>query len=276
MHPVRASSKATSAETIRPSPASTTALIVVKKIPPRLVRRAWLERHRTKRTQFRYLGRSHNLGETNRGHRRNALAITGPKTDLGKQRPSQNAVCHGLTAETVIVALEDADDDQAFEQAVIADYEAETAVERELVLRLASLLWRPRRATSIETGLLRVAQGSPQDLGPPQETGENQGGCAVRALFPPGSQSHGSGSEDHDALPTCDVELDVARRFLRLADIDNGAFGRLQDRLGEDRPFQRQYLCRPAGVGIFHSGSNWLCWGGKPPAARICRILIKL
>jgi hypothetical protein len=24
-------------------------------------------------------------------------------------------------------------------------------------------------------------------------------------------------------------------------------------------------------LGIFHSGSNRLCWGGKPPAARICR-----
>ena len=36
-----------------------------------------------------------------------------------------------------------------------ADYDAETAVERELVLRLASLLWRLRWATSIETGLLQ-------------------------------------------------------------------------------------------------------------------------
>src|SRR5258705_9406162 len=44
----------------------------------------------------------------------------------------------------------------AFEAAIIADYDAETAVERELVLRLASLLWRLRRATSIETDLLRM------------------------------------------------------------------------------------------------------------------------
>ena len=94
-------------------------------------------------------------------NRRNALRSTGPKTDDGKQRASQNAVRHGLTAETVIVPLEDADDYQAFEQAVTADYDAETAVERELVLRLASLLWRLRRATSIETGLLRIAQDPP-------------------------------------------------------------------------------------------------------------------
>jgi hypothetical protein len=159
-------------------------------------------------------------------NRRNALRSTGPQTDEGKQRASQNAVRHGLTAETVIVPLEDADDYQAFEQAVTADYDAETAVERELVLRLASLLWRLRRATSIETGLLRVAQDPPQNLDAPQETGENQG-SAVTALFPRGGQSHRSGSEGHDTLPTCDVELDVARRFLRLADLDNGVFERL-------------------------------------------------
>jgi hypothetical protein len=84
-------------------------------------------------------------------NRANALSSTGPKTDQGKQRASQNAIRHGLTAETVVLPLEDPDDYMAFEQAVTADYEAETAVERELVLRLASLLWRMRRAISIET-----------------------------------------------------------------------------------------------------------------------------
>jgi two-component sensor histidine kinase len=37
-----------------------------------------------------------------------------------------------------------------------ADYDAQSAVERELVLRLASLLWRLRRATAIESGLFRI------------------------------------------------------------------------------------------------------------------------
>ena len=45
------------------------------------------------------------------------------------------------------------DDYQAFEAAVIADYDAENAVQRELVLRLASILWRLRRATRIETAV---------------------------------------------------------------------------------------------------------------------------
>jgi hypothetical protein len=86
-------------------------------------------------------------------NRRNALKSTGPSTPEGKERSRCNAIRHGLTAETVIGSLEDADDYEAFEAAVIADYDAETAVQRELVLRLASVLWRLRRSTVIETAL---------------------------------------------------------------------------------------------------------------------------
>jgi hypothetical protein len=87
---------------------------------------------------------------------RNARLSTGPVTEEGKRKSRRNAIRHGLTAETVIDALEDAEDYAAFEVAVTADYDAQSAVERELVLRLASLLWRLRRATAIESGLFQV------------------------------------------------------------------------------------------------------------------------
>src|SRR6185369_11603273 len=89
-------------------------------------------------------------------NRRNAIKSTGPTTEEGKRRSRRNAVRHGLTAETVIGALEDADDYKAFEATIVADYDAQSAVERELVLRLASLLWRMRHATTIETGLFEM------------------------------------------------------------------------------------------------------------------------
>src|SRR5882724_7913569 len=89
-------------------------------------------------------------------NRRNALRSTGPGTTEGKQQSRQNAIRHGLCAETVVELAEDTEDYRGFEAAIIADYDARTAVERELVLRLASLLWRLRRATSIETDLLRI------------------------------------------------------------------------------------------------------------------------
>ena len=89
-------------------------------------------------------------------NRRNAGKSTGPITEGGKQRSRCNAVRHGLTAETVIGSLEDAGDYKAFEAAITAHYDAQSAGERELVLQLASLLCRLRRATTMETGWLVI------------------------------------------------------------------------------------------------------------------------
>jgi hypothetical protein len=163
-------------------------------------------------------------------NRRNAQKSTGSITGEGKQRSRRNAVRHGLTAETVIQLIENPEDYRAFEMAVTADYEPNSAVERELVLQLASLLWRLRRATSIEAGLLKLESQA--------ETNEaSQGGASeqsrIIAIFNsarPGS-SKGACSEAHrDEASFAATEADTAElalRFLRLADLDNGAFERL-------------------------------------------------
>ena len=91
-------------------------------------------------------------------NRRNALKSTGPTSEVGKERSRQNAMRHGLTAETVVEPLENRDDYKAFEMSITAEFDAQTAVERELVLRLASVLWRLCRATAIETGLLQIGE----------------------------------------------------------------------------------------------------------------------
>jgi len=158
-------------------------------------------------------------------NRANALSSTGPKTDQGKQRASQNAIRHGLTAETVILPLEDPDDYMAFEQAVTADYEAETAVERELVLRLASLLWRLRRATSIESRLLQIQEESlPEPLRAAQIEPSRLRGISTIFRQPIGDQSDDA---NKTSSASSDVGRDLARRFMRLADLDNGVFERL-------------------------------------------------
>src|SRR5215467_3938529 len=108
-------------------------------------------------------------------NRRNARKSTGPVTTEGKERSRCNAVRHGLTAETVIGALEDAEDYKAFEAAVTADYDAQSAVERELVLRLANLLWRLRRATTMETGLLGIQAEQLHEYRQDQELHSRQG-----------------------------------------------------------------------------------------------------
>jgi hypothetical protein len=90
-------------------------------------------------------------------NRRNARKSTGPTTEQGKLRSRCNAVRPGLTAETVIGVLENAEDYKAFEAATIAKYDAQSAAERELVLRLASLLWRLRRATACSKFRLTIS-----------------------------------------------------------------------------------------------------------------------
>lgn len=91
-------------------------------------------------------------------NRLNAMKSTGPRSRPGKLRARQNALRHGLTAETVITIIENADEYAAFERDVVADYRPKSGVEQALVLRLASLLWRLRRSVAIETGLFE-AQG---------------------------------------------------------------------------------------------------------------------
>ena len=101
------------------------------------------------------------------------------RTEEGKRRSAQNAVRHGLTAETIIPTIEDAEDYQSFEEAVAASFEPENAVERELILRLASVLWRLRRATTIETGLLQMGDGGTQSplYQPGSQRSRKSSGC---------------------------------------------------------------------------------------------------
>src|SRR6266851_9870922 len=115
-------------------------------------------------------------------NRRNAIRSTGPNTEEGKRRSRRNAIRHGLCAETVIENVEDIEDYRTFEAAIIADYDAQSAVERELVLRLASLLWRIRRATTMETGLFEIQAKHVLDF---QKTRQAQqdGARIVHAMF---------------------------------------------------------------------------------------------
>src|SRR5256885_7988834 len=123
--------------------------------------------------------------------RRNARRSTGPITQQGKLRSRRNAIRHGLTAETVIGALEDAEDYKAFEAAVITDYDAQSAVERELVLRLASLLWRIRRATTMETELFDIQAKHLLEFRRKRDAQQS----SIRRFFPPADLNEGRESD---------------------------------------------------------------------------------
>jgi hypothetical protein len=128
---------------------------------------------------------------------------------------------------------------------VTADFDAQTAVERELVLRLASLLWRLRRATAIETGLLqiqskilreirqvRVTQPQFRDrvvdaiarLGEREPNIMPDAGCRDRRVdYEPTSQHVEQDDLGGATASPHYTNTEIGRCFLRLANLDNGA-----------------------------------------------------
>jgi hypothetical protein len=100
---------------------------------------------------------------------------------------------------------------------VIADYDAQSAVERELVLRLASILWRLRRATTMETGLFEIQADHLRNY---RENGQllSDSRDIIHTLIR-------RADSDRDLKPDDTVEF--ARCFLRLANLPNFALDRL-------------------------------------------------
>jgi hypothetical protein len=176
-------------------------------------------------------------------NRRNALRSTGPTTEAGKRRSRRNAFRHGLTAETVVEPLENPEDYKAFEMSITAEFDAQTAVERELVLRLASLLWRLRRSTAIETGLFQIQREyvrEPQQQQLIERERPDIDSDPPLPLVSASSNGHSGGSSKHEpsicgpqtkagsAAPLYQIASSaIALCFQRLADVDHGAFERL-------------------------------------------------
>jgi hypothetical protein len=113
-------------------------------------------------------------------------------------------------------------------------------VERKLVLRLASLLWRLRRATTMETGLfdiqadyLREFRQSRQGKPLSREIVYALFGRADPVSFDPTSHAITNETEavassgSISVEPAVDRTADLARCFLRLANLPNFALDRL-------------------------------------------------
>ena len=128
----------------------------------------------------------------------------------------QHLIVTGLTAATVIGSLEDAEDYKAFEAAITADYDAQSAVERELILRLASILWRLRRATTMETGLFEIQADHLHNYRENRQL-LSDSRRVIHTLL------RGANSDRDVKAET----VEFARCFLRLANLPNFALDRL-------------------------------------------------
>jgi uncharacterized membrane protein len=157
-------------------------------------------------------------------NRQNAQKSTGPTTERGKRRSRRNAIRHGLMAETVIDVLEDAAAYKALQRAIHSDYRPRSNFELELVGRLASLLWRLRRAVAIESGILNIQANALQ----------KQMGAPVRGKLevfyrqnPSLAPATPNDNTKFGQINESDARPNIARSFLRLNSLGGTAFERL-------------------------------------------------
>ena len=97
--------------------------------------------------------------------RRNGAKSSGPKTEDGKARSSQNAIKHGLSANKfVVLDGESGDDWETFHQSYIGKFQPRDLVEEHLVLDMAVNRWRLQRAWSLETAAIDEASIRQREL----------------------------------------------------------------------------------------------------------------
>jgi len=143
------------------------------------------------------------------------------------RRSRRRAWRDGLADQTVVLGVEGVRSYRAFERALVGSVDARSALELALAHRLASLLWRLRRACAIGTGLFEM-QG---ELLSARERHSSRRSSQFGAL-----QSKGHGSNGRDDPPASEREpllttipaasgrwsksRTIAERFLRLSNLD--------------------------------------------------------
>jgi hypothetical protein len=150
-----------------------------------------------------------------------------------RRRSRRRAWRDGLADQTVVKTLEDIRSYRVFERTLIGSVDPRTVIELALVHRLASLLWRLRRASAIETGLFELqGESLPAHRQDPSRGPRQPGTPPTRA----DGHSKGPGSNGRDDLPASDRETlstslhpplapwsnscTIAQCFLRLSHLD--------------------------------------------------------
>jgi hypothetical protein len=153
-----------------------------------------------------------------------------------RRRSRRRAWRDGLADQTVVKTLEDARSYRAFERTLVGSIDPRSVIELALVHRLASLLWRLRRASAIETGLFEI-QGellSAREQAASREPSQ-PGTLATPTLANGHSKGPGSNGRDDPPMSDHDNSLSMTMRaapgrlsksrtiaqcFLRLSNLD--------------------------------------------------------
>jgi hypothetical protein len=150
-----------------------------------------------------------------------------------RRRSRSHAWRGGLADQTVVRNFEDVRPYRAFERALIASVDPRSALELALVHRLASLLWRLRRASAIETGLFEIqgkflsARGQAPSRGPTQPgTLQTATGANGHSKAPGSNGRSDAPARDQEPVSTTSMRPPLrpshalAQCFLRLSNLD--------------------------------------------------------
>jgi hypothetical protein len=161
--------------------------------------------------------------------------VPGMDPQSKRRRSRRRAWRDGLADQTVVTTLEHARSYRAFERALVGSIDPRSVIELALAQRLASLLWRLRRASAIETGLFELqsefllAHGQNPSGGPnqpemlltsPRANGHSKAiGLNGRHHPPAGDQAPLPTSSRPPGAPSSKARA-IAQCFLRLSNVD--------------------------------------------------------
>jgi hypothetical protein len=147
-----------------------------------------------------------------------------------RRRSRRRAWRDGLADQTVVQNLEHVRSYRAFERVLIGSVDPRSVIELALVHRLASLLWRLRRASAIEIGLLEIqgelllacgqhpSRGPRQPGTPPMRVnGHSNSPGSNGRVDPPASNQEPLVASMRPPLGPCRA---IAQCFLRLSNLD--------------------------------------------------------
>jgi hypothetical protein len=146
------------------------------------------------------------MSERNGTHTARNRGQTGPKTAAGKARSSRNALCHGLRSPLPLLPGEQADDWAAHQEGIVTSLAPAAGLEAELAGRVGLCLWRLRRVTAFETGVI-TAQVNEALAGPTEAPADRS----------PLGKAREQLEERRAALAACERGLDLLRQLDGLA-----------------------------------------------------------
>src|SRR5262252_1081931 len=159
--------------------------------------------------------------------------VSGVDSQSKRRRSRRRTWRDGLADQTVVSSLEDVRSYRAFERVLIGSVDPRSVIELALIHRLASLLWRLRRASAIETGLFEL-QGEalparrqdpsrgPRQPGTPntRDNGHSKRPGSNGRDDPPASDQETLSTSLHPPLASWSNSRTIAQCFLRLCRLD--------------------------------------------------------